>query len=111
MKLWVEMEITFFRISYDISLLSKTTPTKSALMVSGSEIEKLKEHQAVCHLKWNISGKFCHISLFQTFKQKLKMGKGPWLFHFLLEGINRWPMHLYILECMMMYISLNTVYV
>ena len=55
MKLWVEMEITFFRISYDISLLSKTTPTKSALMVSGSEIEKLKEHQAVCHLKWNIN--------------------------------------------------------
>ena len=104
----MQKDITFFRISYDVSLLSKTTPTKSALIVS--EMEKTKE-QPLCHLKWNISGKFCHISLFQTFKQKLKMGKGPWLFHFLLEGINRWPMHLYILECMMMYISLNTVYV
>ena len=104
----MQKDITFFRISYDVSLLSKTTPTKSALIVS--EMEKTKE-QPLCHLKWNISGKFCHISLFQTFKQKLKMGKGPWLFHFLLEGINRWPMHLYILECMMIYISLNTVYV
>ena len=39
----MQKDITFFRISYDVSLLSKTTPTKSALMVSDSEIEKLNE--------------------------------------------------------------------